>query len=181
MSKSEKSRQNLSSTQKKVKQPRRCIYSGENKNTNPELARDILSLYITCRLGYSAIRHVLGLSTDKKVEDVIRQHMLGRKGVDGTIGELSCPGSTEIYEYYKGVITEVVKRYGTESDPYVVEMLTTGKWKDDPVVKKQTTCLQCGKELQDDWISCPYCGKSRRSGTQRSLFDDQQTLDKTGS
>jgi len=164
------SRQNLSSTQKKVKQPRRCIYSGEHKNTDPAVARDILSLYITCQLGYSPIRHVLGLLNDKKIEDVIRQHMLGRKGVDGTIGELCCPGCTEISEFCKSVIEDAVTRYNTKSDPYVIKMLTTGKWGDDPVVKKQTTCIKCGKELQDDWTHCPFCGANRKAGEQRSLF-----------
>lgn len=166
-----KSKEHLSSTQKKVKQPRRCIYDGEKKNTEPELARDILSLYITCKLGYSAIRHVLGLNSDKKIEDVIRQHMLGRKGVDGTIGELSCPGSTEIEECYKSVVADAIRRYKTHEDEYNIKMMSTGKWSDDPVIKKPTTCRKCSRELDSEWKLCPFCGTHvKDESTQRKLF-----------
>jgi hypothetical protein len=167
---STESRKHLSSTQRKVKQPRRCIYDGEHQNTDKTLARDILSLYITCKLGYSAIRHILGLPNDKKIEDVVRQHMVGRKGVDGAIGELQCPGSTTIEESYKTVVEQCMRDYKTQNDPYNVKMMTTGKWEDDPVAKKITTCAFCGKELEDSWVACPYCGKNRDAGKQKNLF-----------
>ena len=164
------SRENLSSTQKKVKQPRRCIYDGENKNTDPELARDILSLYITCELGYSPIRHLVGLNSDKKIEDTIRQHMLGRKGVDGSIGELYCPGSTCLPEEAKEVVSSIARKYKTKEDPYVKELLLTGKWKDDPIKATKKVCDHCGKELEKDWKVCPFCGTRKESGRQKSLF-----------
>lgn len=165
-----KEKEYFSTTQKKVKSPRRCVYEGENKNTEPDLARDIIVLYITCKLGYSAIRHILDLPSDKKIEDVIRQHMFGRKGVDGTIGELFCPGSTTLEEVYVPIIKEIVKKYNTGSDPYIVEMLTTGKWSDDPITKQIPYCKNCGKELDPEWVSCPFCGKSINYGKQIKLF-----------
>lgn len=164
-----KSKEHLSSTQKKVRHPRRCIYAGEHKNTDITLARDILSLYITCKLGYSPIRHILGLSSDKKVEDVIRQHMLGRKCVDGSIGELYCPGSATIEECYKGIIQGCIKKYNTQEDPYNKKMMTTGKWTDDPIHKKSNKCPHCNTELQPEWVACPYCGRNL-STKQKSLF-----------
>lgn len=165
-----KTKEHLSSTQKKVKNPRRCIYDGPQKNTDSDLARDILSLYITCKLGYSPIRHILGLSSDKKIEDVIRQHMLGRKGVDGSIGELYCPGSKVLEECCVPIIQNLIHVYDTKNDPYVVEMMVSGKWSDDPISNKSNKCGHCGKDLQPDWISCPYCGEHRNLTKSKSLF-----------
>lgn len=169
---SKKSTENLSSTQKKVKNPRRCIYDGDKKNTDPELARDIISLYVTCKLGYSPIRHIVGLSSDKKIEDVIRQHMLGRKDVDGTIGELSCPNSTEISESCMWLIQEYIQKYNTGEDAYIRKMLSNNKWNDDPITSKSKVCAFCGKPLESDWVSCPYCGHRRDKipGSVRNLF-----------
>lgn len=161
------SKQYLSPTQKKVKKPRRCIYSGPHKNTDSDVAKDILSLYVTCKLGYSPICHILGLKKHKKIEDVIRQHMLGRKGVDGSIGELYCPSSKELEEQYIPIIKNLISQYNTQNDPYIVEMLNTGKWYDDSYPAK---CSSCGSELKGDWVACPFCGKSKTGKIQKQLF-----------
>lgn len=164
--------ENLTPTQKKVKKPRPVYYDGPKKNTDSDLAADIITLYVTCKLGYSPIRHIIGDKNDHKVEDVVRQHMLGRKDVDGEKGELRCPGSTEIEEYYISVIKHMIQKYGTSDDEYIVKMMTKGKWYDHPAYeKKLTACPRCGKEVQGDWVCCPYCGKRYANDSmQRKLF-----------
>lgn len=153
-------KENLSSTQKKVKVPRPCVYSGDHKNTDVELARNIIILYVACKLGYTPIRHILGLPNDKKIEDVIRQHMLGRNKVDGSIGELYCPGTSNLEETYLSLIEEISKRYGTfNTDPYVKEMILTGKCPSDK--KYDPNMCECGKKLQDEWVACPFCGRKK--------------------
>lgn len=160
----------LSPTQKKVMKPRRCVYDGEKKNTDPQIARDIISLYVTCKLGYSAIRHILGLPNDKKIEDVIRQHMLGRKGVDGNIGELYCPGSTEIEESCKHIISNMIQQYGTSEDQYNIRMMSTDKWFDDPVYMKINKCKKCGESIESNWKICPFCGQLLQEFNQHKLW-----------
>lgn len=147
----------LTPTQQKVKRARRVIYDGDNKNTDPDLARDIITLYVTCGLGYSPIRHLLGLKNDKKIEDVIRQHMLGRSGVDGSIGELNCP-SRQLDDVNTVIILQIANKYDTKDEEYVYKMLTSGTWKDDPVTSNYNKC-DCGTELESDWTFCPVCGK----------------------
>lgn len=146
----------LSPTQAKVKKPRRVYYDGKKKNCDPELARDIIILYTTCKLGYSPIRHLLGLPNDKKIEDVIRQHMLGRNNVDGSIGELYCPGSKYIGDIEHQIVKNIASKYRTTDDPYVKDMITHNKWSDDPVVYIPK-CPKCGKVVEREWIACPFC------------------------
>ena len=31
-------------------------------------------------------------------------------------------------------------------------------------------CQNCGKELQDDWLSCPYCNQIESSSSNRKEF-----------
>lgn len=152
---------NLTPAQAKVKRARRVVYSGPEKNLEPEVARDIIVLYVGCGLGYSPIRHIIGGHNDKRIEDVIRQHMLGRSGVDGTIGELSCPSSSTLNEVSTKIIMSIASKYDTLEEDYVREMLTTGRWKDDPVGADYNNC-SCGYELDKGWIFCPNCGKRQR-------------------
>lgn len=158
----------LSPTQKKVKKPRRVIYAGEHQNLDPSIARDIITLYIFCQLGYSPIRHVLDLPNDKKIEDVIRQHMLGRTKVDGTIGELACPGNTQLDTLKTKVVRKIADKYGTLEEPYVYNMLVTGRWSDDPISSDYGKC-ECGYKLEDYMVYCPMCGKRVLKSKQRSL------------
>ena len=71
-----------------------------SKNMDPEVARDMITLYVTCGLGYSPIRHILGYTSDKPIENVIRQHRLGRSITKhfGSWKEcrLSCPLSKQL-------------------------------------------------------------------------------------
>lgn len=168
-----KSNSNLTPTQKKVKKPRPVYYSGEKKNMDPEVACDILTLYITCKLGYSPIRCIIGDKNDHRIEDVVRQHMVGRKDVDGHFGELQCSGSKVIEEYYKPVIEHMIRKYGTQNDPYVLQMMNTGKWHDKPAYAKRiTNCPKCGKDVEPEWKLCPFCGRSLKDdgNNQKKLF-----------
>lgn len=152
---------NLTPSQAKVKRPRPIRYEGEEKNCEAYIARDIITLYVTCGLGYSPIRHILGLDTDKLIEDVVRQHMLGRHNADGTIGELKCPPKKSLDSTAITIINEMTnQRYNTYSDPYIVDMINNKTWSDDPVYTKPLKC-SCGAELQPEWRICPYCGDTR--------------------
>lgn len=161
-------KENLTPTQAKVKRARRVVYSGPNQNMKEEVARDIITMYVYCGLGYSPIRHVVGGKNDKKVEDVIRQHMLGRSGVDGTIGELNCPSSTTLNEISTKIIMKMAEKYDTLKDDYVDTMLKTGKWKDDPVGADYNKC-ECGWEMDGEWTFCPNCGKRRKKARSKKI------------
>ena len=154
-------KENLTPTQTKVKRARRIVYSGDNKNMDPELARDIITLYVGFGLGYSPIRHIVGYANDKRIEDVIRQHMFGRSGVDGSIGELTCPASPTLDEVSTKFIMNLASKYETLNDDYVDTMLKTGRWKDDPVTSTYNNC-ECGYEMDKEWTFCPNCGKRRK-------------------
>lgn len=145
----------LSPTQRKVKRPRRVIY--DKDKAKQQKARHIIELYVVCKLGYSPIRHIMNLPNDKFIEDVIRQHMLGRSGVDGSIGELYCPVAKVLDPKAMYCVKSIVAYYHTQDDPYVKQMLSTGTWKDDPVRIGPKTCKSCGKELKDEWNYCPFC------------------------
>ena len=162
-------KENLTPTQTKVKRARRVIYSGPDKNVEPELARDVITLYLSCGLGYSPIRHVVGIKNDKRIEDIIRQHMFGRSKVDGTIGELSCPASPVLNEVSTKVIMQIADKYGTLDEDYVHNMLVTGRWKDDPVTADYNKC-ECGEEMDKNWTFCPNCGKRRKAAKTKKLI-----------
>jgi len=152
--------QNLTPAQKKVKRPRPVRYDGPNKNLNDFVARDIITLYLTCGLGYSPIRHILGLETDKKIEDVVRQHMLGRTKANGAEGELYCPPQKNLTQLSRSIINQLTVMYETYSDPYIIEMLDKGVWKDDPVYNS-IKCV-CGADLDPSWKLCPFCGDTSK-------------------
>ena len=56
----------LTPSQMKVKKPRVVNYS--NDIYKQQYGRDIITLYVACGLGYSPIRHILGLRNDKLIE-----------------------------------------------------------------------------------------------------------------
>lgn len=155
-----KNTQLLSPSQQKVKRPRPVRYDGNKKNCEDYMARDIITLYVYCGLGYSPIRHILGLENDKLIEDVVRQHMLGRTKADGSIGELPCPAKKTLSDSTKAIVNEFAARYETFNDRYIIEMVQTGTWKDDPVYK-DVTC-SCGAKLDPKWRLCPYCGDTSK-------------------
>ena len=134
----------LTPSQMKCKKPRVVNYSGNQEKQ--QKARDIIVLYVECGLGYSPIRHILGLPNDKLVEDVIRQHMLGRNNVE----------SRYLSEFQKSIIIQKSQRYLTEEDPYIVDMLADGKWSDDPICGPKI-CKVCGNKVEDGWAYCPFC------------------------
>lgn len=144
----------LTPSQMKCKKPRVVNYKDDLEKQ--QKARDIIILYVDCGLGYSPIRHVVGCKNDKLVEDVVRQHMLGRNNVDEENGELMCPQSRYLSEYQKGIIAAKADRYLTSDDPYVVSMLANGTWSDDPAYGPKF-CHVCGTIIEDDWIYCPKC------------------------
>lgn len=148
-----KSQKLMTPSQAKCKKPRIVNYKDDKEKQR--MARDIIVLYIECGLGYSPIRHVLGLKNDKLIEDVIRQHMLGRNNVDAENGELMCPQSKYLQEYQVSTIERISQSYMTEDDPYVVSMVANKNWFDDPAYYKK--CKKCGKLLETDWVYCPYC------------------------
>lgn len=176
MSRPRKSRHELNYSQKKVKKPRPVYYDGPDKNVDPDMGRDILVLYIHGQLGYSPIRCILGLSNDHAIEDVVRQHMLGRKDVDGAQGELYCPSQKVISEECIPLIKRLAKKYGTEDNEEVQRMLHLGEWRDVPAYEKRVTeCPKCGKARADmSWAYCPFC-RTDYSGVvnQRKLFDNK--------
>ena len=144
----------LTPSQMKCKKPRVVNYS--NDQEKQQKARDIIVLYVECGLGYSPIRHILGIPNDKLVEDVIRQHMLGRNNVDEENGELMCPQSRYLSEFQKSIIIQKSQRYLTEEDPYIVDMLADGKWSDDPICGLKI-CKVCGTKIEWTWKYCPSC------------------------
>lgn len=142
---------------------RPVYYEGPNKKLDHEVGLDILTLYIVCGLGYSPIRHIIGVKNDKIIEDVIRQHRLGRSLTRKEDGykecRLRCPKASTLDEFTTQVVLRVAKKYGTENDEYVYKMLTTGTWKDDPVGADYYKCKKCGNECMLTWDVCPNCGE----------------------
>lgn len=158
----------LTPSQQKVKQPRPVHYSSSQQLTfesskklryvDPEDGRYIILLYVTCGLGYSAIREVMGYKNDKIIEDVVRQHMLGRGKVDCMNGELECPPINPLNEFTAYIIKTVAKYRGTLNSEYVSKMLATGRWWDQPVKPKVHKC-KCGYTITDSSFKhCPMCG-----------------------
>ena len=147
-------KRSLTPSQMKCKQPRVVNYKDDPEKQ--QKARDIIVLYVDCGLGYSPIRHIVGCKNDKLVEDVIRQHMLGRNNVDDANGELVCPSSRYLSEYQKSIITAKAQRYMTIDDPYIVDMLANGTWSDDPAYGPRI-CNVCGNKVEDGWAYCPFC------------------------
>lgn len=148
-------------------------YDGPNPKLSRDTGRDILTLYLVCKLGYSPIRHVIGLKNDKLIEDVIRQHRLGRsisKKEDAWREcRLRCPSSTQLDEISTKIIINIANKYGTIDEDYVHKMLTTGKWEDDPVTSEYNNCPKCGLELSPEDYFCRRCGIRVRDTRQLKL------------
>lgn len=153
-----KRKRQLTPSQAKVKRPRPIYYTGPYKNADYEFGRDAINLYLVCGLGYSPIRHILGEESDKKIEDIMRQHNLGRKAVSGEDGELFCPGVSKLSETTKATVLELCSKYGTSDDPYIVKMLKEERWSDDPKYVYPSKC-SCGIQLEKGWKICPMCGE----------------------
>lgn len=160
-------KQIFSKAQQDLKQPRVVIYAGKNKNCDPELARHILELYIVCQFGYTPIKHVLGQLNDKKIEDVVRQHMLGRRNVRGENGELFCPSNKKLSDKSRSIVIELARMYNTLEDPYVETMLKTGIWEDESKPNRAedevdySVCPECGAEYTENAKYCAACGHNR--------------------
>lgn len=149
-------------------------YEGPNKKLDPSIAVDILTLYITCGLGYSPIRHIIGMRNDKIIEDVIRQHRLGRSMTkqEGYEDEcrLRCPKSTVLNSVSIELIKLLSHKYDTYEDDYVYKLLTTATWKDDPITADYYKC-ECGAEitsLTDTF--CPKCGRRLKMKRPKTLI-----------
>ena len=149
-------------------------YEGPDPKITHEMGVDILTLYITCKLGYSPIRHIVGCKNDKIIEDVIRQHRLGRSLTRKEDGykecRLRCPSSEKLDEISTKLIMQIAEKYGTLKDPYIQKMLTTGVWKDDPVGADYYKCKKCGFDLQEDWTFCPMCQTRIKPPKVKKLF-----------
>ena len=144
----------LTPSQMKCKKPRVVNYADDPEKQ--QKARDIIVLYVECGLGYSPIRHIIGCKNDKLVEDVIRQHMLGRNNVDEKNGELFCPQCRYLSEFQKSIIIQKASRYLTQDDSYIIDMLANGTWSDDPAYGPKI-CKVCGNKVEDSWTYCPNC------------------------
>ena len=146
---------------------RPVYYDGPNKKLDNDTGVDIITLYVTCKLGYSPIRHIIGAKNDKIIEDVIRQHRLGRalsKRDDGYKEcRLRCPGDNNLDEESTRLITKIASKYGTIEAEYVQTMLASGRWTDDPVTSDNNKCPNCNNILDDpSYVFCPFCGERRK-------------------
>ena len=63
---------------------------------------------------------------------------------------------------------QIAEKYETLEEDYVHTMLTTGKWKDDPVTANYNKC-SCGCEMDPSWTFCPDCGKRRKAARNKKL------------
>lgn len=140
---------------------RPVYYDGPKQKLTHEMGADILTLYITCGLGYSPIRHIMGLKNDKIIEDVVRQHRLGRsltRKEDGyTECRLRCHSSKCLDDVTTRIVGRIADKYNTSDTEYVYNMLTTGTWKDDPVGSDYYKCKVCGQDIELEWQFCPNC------------------------
>lgn len=140
---------------------RPIYYEGPKKKIDHSVGVDILTLYIVCGLGYSPIRHIIGAKNDKLIEDVIRQHRLGRSLTKKDDGykecRLRCPKSSKLDEFTTQLVFRIAQKYNTQDEDYVHNMLITGCWRDDPVDSEYYKCKQCGHDIELGWIECPNC------------------------
>lgn len=159
--------------QEKVKTAPTIRYRGENKNCDEQFARDVITLYLTCKLGYAPIRRILGQKSEKKINSIIRQHGLCRKDPkksDSSDAQLFCPSSKTISEIDSKLIRDIAKQYGTLESEYVSNMLRTGVWTDE----KRTDswkCPNCGTKYdeKESWDFCPKCGRRINPAKPRKL------------
>lgn len=152
---------------------RPVYYEGPKKKLDHDTGVDIITLYVVCGLGYSPIRHVIGAKNDKIIEDVIRQHRLGRSLTKQTDGykecRLRCPGVNTLDEFTTKIVLRIAQKHGTEDEDYVHKMLVTGRWQDDPVGSDYNKCKICGTVLDPNWIFCPTCNTRIKSTRPKQL------------
>ena len=153
---------------------RPVYYEGPKKKLDHDTGVDILTLYIVCGLGYSPIRHIIGAKNDKIIEDVIRQHRLGRSLTRKEDGykecRLRCPNRQSLDEFTTQVVLRIAQKHGTENEDYVYKMLTTGRWQDDPVGADYYKCKKCGADLEPEWTFCPHCQTRIKASRPKSLI-----------
>lgn len=153
---------------------RPVYYDGPDKKLESDTGVDILTLYIVCGLGYSPIRHIIRAKNDKIIEDVIRQHRLGRSLTRKEDGykecRLRCPGSNRLDELTTQIVLRIAQKHGTEDEDYVHNMLITGMWSDDPVGADYNKCKVCGNDLNPEWIICPICQTRIKSTRPKSFI-----------
>lgn len=180
----------LTPTQRKVARPRKVNYYDPNgKNyVDPQVARDIIVLYVWCGLGYSPIRELLGHTNDKVIEDVVRQHMFGRSQtthevvVDGVsypfYGELVCPGCKghKLDQHTTPIVVAIADRYGTRNNQYVKEMLKRGEWWDAPSYIKSKPCPKCGKDASTSDKLCKFCGTRLQPADTIQLISEKELI-----
>lgn len=153
--------------QKMIKRPRPINY-----RAFPEIqdvCRDIVVMYVYLGLGESAIRHIIGDTDDKLIEDVVRQHNFGRNNINK--GELTCttklycPNKKELTQRDVEIIRSFCDKYETLSDPYNIKVMEDKTWNNDPSYVKERTCPNCGNAIlvfEDNF--CSRCGyKLRRN------------------
>lgn len=104
-------------------------YRGTDANFDPELARDIITLYVTCSFGPRAIQHVLGLPCPRPIYDVLSQHNLClNDNVDACVEfELHRDTSRRLQSYQRQVVYAMIKKYSTADDSRVVSLLTASE------------------------------------------------------
>ena len=127
-----------------------------------ETCRDIITMYVTLGLGESAVRHVIGAEDDKLIEDVVRQHNLGRNNIDSGqrvyTTKLYCPNKKELSSLDVRIIQHLCDKYGTLSDPYNVKLIRNKTWNNDPSYMKNKNCRNCGHTVPFENNFCPMCG-----------------------
>lgn len=155
-------KQQLSPTQTDVKHP--CPVKYKDNLKLQDQARDIILLYIGAKLGYTPIKHIVGLKSDKLIENVVRQHMFGRQDIKWDKGELPCPNSKALDEFSAFLVIKIAKKWNTLQDPYVDKMIHNNKWYDESNLKKSklTKCKHCGFESDKKFKFCPMCGEALR-------------------
>lgn len=156
--------------QEKVKGAQIIRYRGQYKNCDEQFARDVITLYVTCKLGLAPIRRVLGQKSEKKIDGIRRQHGLGRKNMlagDNEDTKLDCPSSKTISQLDVQIIRSIAAQYGTLDDPYVANMLRTGRWKNEN--RTRVTRCKCGHTWSEDDVFCPKCGTRRNPAVPKAL------------
>lgn len=158
--------------QEKVEDSHVMRYRGPHKNCDEKFARDVITLYLTCKLGYAPIRRILGKKSERKISDIIRQHGFGRKNLkasDNSDTELNCPSSKHISELDCKIIKSIASDYGTLNDPYIQEMFRTGTWGDEHRTKVWK--CKCGQVWEEGWIFCPHCARRRNPTKNKTLLN----------
>ena len=166
--KSDSKKKKAEKSERKPK-PRVVRYRGEKANFTDSLGCDIITLYLTCKLGYAPIRMIMGLSNDSKIERVIYQHKLFRADPDNhDVTDLQAESATKIDDIYMPIIKDRINKYNTADHPYIAKMLKTQTWYDldpskerDLIADFEGRCRNCSSKLDPKWDFCPKCGKRR--------------------